>query len=174
MSRLKSANDCYYSVQNLLFSILLSKNVNIKIYRTIILPVVLHGCETWSLTLREESRMRVFENMILRNIFGPKSIEVREEWRRLHNEQPYVLYSSANIIRVIRSRRLRWAGRVARMGARRGAYEVLVGKLEGRTPLGKPKRRCENNIKMDLRDVGWGGMDWIDLAENRESGFLWM
>jgi hypothetical protein len=95
---------------------LLSKNVKIKIYRIIILPVVLYRCETWSLTLREECRLRVFENRVLRRIFEPKRDEVTGEWRRLHNKKLYALYSSPNIIRVIKSRRLRWAGHVARMG----------------------------------------------------------
>jgi hypothetical protein len=108
-------------VQNLLSSSLLSKNVKIKIYRTIILPVVLYGCESWSLTPREECRLRVFENKVLRRIFGPKRDEVTGEWRRLHNKELYALYSSPYIIRVIKSRRLRWAGHVARMGERRGA-----------------------------------------------------
>jgi hypothetical protein len=111
---------------------LLSKNVKIKIYRTIILPVVLYGCESWSLTLREECRLRVFENRVLRRIFGPTRDEVTGEWRRLHNKELYALYSSPNIIQVIKSRRLRWAGHVAHMGERRGAYRALVGKREGR------------------------------------------
>jgi hypothetical protein len=115
-STLKSGNACYHSAQNLLSSSLLSKNVKIKIYRSIILPVVLYGCESWSLTLREECRLRVFENKVLRRIFGPKRDEVTGEWRRLHNKQLYTLYSSQNIIRVIKSRRLRWAGHVARTG----------------------------------------------------------
>jgi hypothetical protein len=95
---------------------LLSKSVKIKIYRTIILPVVLYGCETWSLTLREERKLRVFENMVLRRIFGPKRDEVTGEWRRLHNKELYALYSSPNIIPVIKSRSLRWARHVACMG----------------------------------------------------------
>ena len=90
--------------------------VSHKIYRTIILPVVLHGCETWSLTLRQERKLRVFENMVLRRIFGPRRDEVTGEWRRLHNEELNYLYSSPNIVRVIKSRRMRWAGHVARMG----------------------------------------------------------
>jgi hypothetical protein len=115
-----------------------------------------HGCESWSLTLREECRLRVFENKVLRRIFGPNRDEVTGEWRRLHNKELYGLYSSPNIIRVIKSRRLRLAGHVARMGERRGVYRALVGKPEGRRPPGRPRRRWENNIKMDLRDVGQG------------------
>jgi hypothetical protein len=105
--------------------------------------------------LREECRLRVLENKVLRRIFGPKRDEVTGEWRRLHNEL-HALYSSPNIIRVIKSRRLRWAGFVARMGERRGAYRSLVGKPEGRRLLGRPRRRWEDNIKMDLREAGWG------------------
>ena len=101
-SRLKSENTSYHSVQNLLPSSFLSKNINIKIYRTIILPVVLYGCETWSLTLREERRLRVFENRVLRRIFGPKRDEVTGEWRKLHNEGLNDQFSSPNIVRVIR------------------------------------------------------------------------
>jgi hypothetical protein len=111
----------------------------------------------YTLTLREECRLRVFENKVLRRIFGPKRGEVTGEWRRLHNKELYALYSSPNIIRVIKSRRLRWAGHVTRMGERRGAYRALVGKPEGRKPLGRPRRRWEDNIKTDLREVGWWG-----------------
>ena len=96
-----------YAVQNLLSSRLLSKNLKIKIYRTIILPVVLYGCETWSLTMREERKLRVFENMVLRRIFGPRRDKVMGEWRRLHNEELHDLYSSYNIVWVIKSRRMR-------------------------------------------------------------------
>ena len=110
--RLRAGNSCYYSVQTLLSSQLLSKNLKIKIHKTIILPVVLHGCETWSLTLREECRLRVFENRILRRIFGPKRDE-NGEWRGLHNEGLHSLYRLPNIVMVIKSRRLRWAGHVA-------------------------------------------------------------
>jgi hypothetical protein len=145
---------------------LLSKNTKIRVYRTIILAVVLYGCETWSLTLREEQRLRVFENRVLR-IFGPKGDEVAGEGRQLHNEELNDLYSSPNIIRVIKSRRMRWAGHVARTGAKRGAYRILVGRHEGRRPLGRPRRRWEDNIKMDLQEVGWG-MDWIELAQDRD------
>ena len=140
-SRLKSGNACYHSVQNLLSSRLLSKSLKIKIYRTIILPVVLYGCETWSLTLREERKLRVFEKMELRRIFGRRWDEVTGKGRRLHNEELNDLYSSPNIVWVIKSRRMRWAGYVARMGEERGVYRVLVGKPEGRRPLGRPRRR---------------------------------
>jgi len=109
-SRLKSGNACHYSVQNLLSSSLLSKSLKIKIYRTIILPVALYGCETWSLILREERRLRVFENRVLRRVFGPKRDEVTGEWRTLHNEELSDLYSLPNIVRVVKSRRMRWAG----------------------------------------------------------------
>jgi hypothetical protein len=153
-------------VQDLLSSSLLSKNTNIKIYRTIILPVVLYGCETWSLTQREEHRPRLFENRVPRRIFGPKRDEVIGEWRRLHNEELHNLYSSPNTIRVIKLRRMRWAGHVARMGEGRGAYRILVGRSE-RRPLGRPRRGWEHNIKMDLQEVGWG-MDWIHMAQDRD------
>jgi hypothetical protein len=154
-TRLKSGNACYHSVQNLLSSRLLSKNTNIRAYRTIILPVVLYGCETWSLTLREEQRLRVFENRVLRRIFGTKRDEATGEWRRLHKEERNDLYSSPNIIRVIKSRRMRRVGHVARMGEKRGAYRILVGRPEGRRPLDRPRLRWEDNIKMDLQEVGW-------------------
>jgi hypothetical protein len=140
-SRLKSGNPCYHSVQNLLSSSLLSKNTKVRVYRTVILPVVLYGCETWSLTLRDEERLRVFENKVLRWTFGPKRDEVTGEWRRLPNEELNDLYSSPNTIRVIKSRTMRWAGHVARMGEERGAYRILVGRPEGRRPLGRPRRR---------------------------------
>ena len=97
------------------------------VYRTIILPVVLYWCETWSLTLREERRLRVFENRVLKRLFGPKRDEVTEEWRKLHNEELWDLNSLPNILRVVKSRRMRWAGHVARMGEGRGVHRVLVG-----------------------------------------------
>ena len=106
---------------------LLSKHLKIKIYRTINLPVVLYGCETWSLKLRKERKLRVFENMVLRRICGPRRDEVTGECRRLHNEELNDLYSSPNIVRVIKSRRMRWAWHVASMGERRSLYRVLVG-----------------------------------------------
>jgi len=163
-SRLRSGSACYHSVQKRLSSRLLSKILKIKIYRTIILPVVLYGCENCSLTLREERKPRVFENMVLRRIFGRRRDEVTGEWRRLHNEELNDLYSSPNSLRVIKSRRMRWAGHVARMGEGRGVYRILVGKPEGKRPLGKPRRRWVNIIRMYLREVGCGYMDWIFFA----------
>jgi len=133
----------------------------------IILPVVWYGCETWSLTFRDERRLRQFEDRVLRRIFGPKG-KLTGEWRRLHNESLYYLHSSPSIMRVIKSRRMRWAGQVARLGERNSVYRVLVGKPEGKRPLGRPRRRWENNIKMDLQEVGCGGMDWFDLAQDRD------
>jgi len=111
----------------------------------------------------------VFENRVLRRIFGPKRDEVTGEWRKLHNEELNNLYSSPNIVRVIKSRRMRWAEHVARMGEGRGVYRVLVGKPEGRRPLGRPRRRWEDNIRMDLREVGCGFVDWMELAQDRDS-----
>jgi hypothetical protein len=138
-----------------------------KTYRTIIVPLVLYGCETWSLTLREECRLRVFLNKVLGRVFGPMRDEVTGEWRRLHNEELYALYSSPNIIRVIRSRRLRWAGHVACMGQKRQAYRVLVGRPEGRRALGRPRSRWEDNIKMELQKNARERKDWVDLAQDR-------
>jgi len=155
-------------VQNLLSSRLLSKNLKIKIYRTIIIPMVLYECETWSLTLREERRLRVFENSVLRKVFGPKMDEVTGEWRKLHNKELNDLYSLPNIVRVVKSRRMRWAGYVERMGKDRGVHRVLVGKPEGKRPFGRPRRRWQDNIKMDLQDVGGGRVDWMELAQDRD------
>jgi hypothetical protein len=114
--------------------------------------VVPYGCETWSLTLREEHRLRGFENRVLRGI-------LTGGWRKLQKEELPNLYSSPSIIRTTKSRRLRWAGHVARKGEKRIAYRLLVGKTEGKRPLGRPRRRWVDNIKMDHREIGWGGMD---------------
>ena len=120
-----------------------------------IIAFYLYGCETWSLTLKEERKLRVFENMVLRRIFGPRRDEVTGD-------------SSPNIVRMIKSRRMRWVGHVARMGEERGTYRVLVGKPEGKRPLGRPKRRWVDNIRMDLQEVRCGYVDWIGLAPDRD------
>jgi hypothetical protein len=120
---------------------LLSKNLKIKIHGIIILPVVLYGCETWSLTSREERRLRVFENRVLRGIFGPKRDDVTGEWRKLQNEELHDLYCSHIIVWVIKSRRMRWAGYEACMGYGRGVCRALVGKHEGKRPLGRHRRK---------------------------------
>ena len=126
-----------------------------------------YGCEAWSLTLRRERKLRVFENVVLRRIFGPRRDEVMGEWWRLHNEELNDLYSSPNIVRVIKSRRMRWAGHVARMGEERGC-RFLVGKPEGKRPLGRPRLRWVDNIRMDLQEVGCVYMDWIGLSQDRD------
>ena len=132
-SRVKSGNACYHSAKKrFLPSSLLSKNIKIKLHRTIILHVVLCGCETWLLTLRKEHRLRVFENTLLWRIFGPKRDDVTVEWRKLHDEELNDLYCSPNIIK---SGIMGWTGHVARMGERRGVYRVLVGKPEGKNHL---------------------------------------
>jgi hypothetical protein len=141
--------------------------LKIRIYKTIILPVVLYGYETWSLILREEHRLRVFENRVLRRIFGPKRDEVTGEWRKLHNKQLHDLYSSPSIIRIIKSRRMRSTGHVARMGEKRTACRLLVGKSEGKRPLGRPRHRWVDNIRMELGVMGWGDLDWIGLTKDR-------
>jgi hypothetical protein len=109
----------------------------------------------------------VFENRVLRRIFGPKRDEVTGEWRKLQNKEFHDLYSSPSIIRTIKSRRMRWAGHVARMGEKRNAYRLLVGKPEGKRPLGRPRRRWADGIRMDLGEVRWGDVVWIDLAKDR-------
>jgi hypothetical protein len=118
--------------------------------------------------LQAERKLREFENMVLRRIFGPRGDEVMGDWRRLHNEELNDLYSSPNIVRVIKARRMRWAGYVVHMGEERGVYRVLVGKPEGRRPVGRPRRRWVDNIRMDLQEVGCGQVDWIGLAQDRD------
>jgi hypothetical protein len=132
-----------------------SRNLKVKIYKTIILPFVLYGCKTWFLTLREERRLRVFENRVLRRILGPKRDEVTGEWRKSYRGELHSLYSSPDI-RQIKSRRMRWARHVARMGEGRNVYRVLVRKPEVKSPLVRPRRRWQDGIKMDLREIGWG------------------
>jgi hypothetical protein len=179
-SRRNLGNVCYSSVHSLLSSHLLSTNIKVKICKTIILPVVLYGCDTWSVTLREEHRLRVFENRVLRRIFRPKRDEVTGEWRKLHSGELHNLYWSPDIIRQMKSRRMRWAGHVACMGEGRNVYRVLVGKPKGKRPLERLRHRWEDGIKMDLRGIVWGwgvewmeivwgwGVEWIYLAEDRD------
>jgi hypothetical protein len=145
-SRLNSGNACYYSVQN-------------------ILPVVLYGCETWSLSLGEEHRLRVSENRVLRKIFG-REREEDGSWRKLHNDELHSQYSSPNIVRVIKSRRMRWVGHLARMGEGKVFTGFWLGGPKVR-PQGRPRRRWEDNIKMDLREIGIDGANWIRLAQDR-------
>jgi hypothetical protein len=112
--------------------------------------------------------MRVFENRVLRRIFGPKRDDVTGDWRKLHNDELHNLYSSPNIIRIIKSRRSKLAGQLARMGETKNAYRILVGKPERKRPLGRPRSMWVENIKMGLREIGWDGMDWIELAQDRD------
>jgi len=129
----------------------------------------LYGCKTWSLTFREERRLRVFENTVLRRIFGPKRDEVQGSGENCSSlEELNDLYFSPNVVRVTKSRRIRWAGHVGRMGERRVVYRGLLGKPEGKRPLERPRRRWGDNIKMDLQVVGCGGVDCIELAQDRD------
>jgi hypothetical protein len=155
--RLNSGIAWYHSVRNLLSSRVLSKNIRIRIYKIIIFPVVLYGFETLFLALKEKHRLRVFESRVLRWLFGPKR-KVTGGWRKLHNEDLHNLYSSADIIRMIKSRR-RWTGHVARMGTKRNAYRILVGKPEWKRPVGRPRSGWLDNIKINLR---YDGMDRTD------------
>jgi hypothetical protein len=152
--------------QSILSSRLLSRNVKFKIYRSTIQSFVLYGCETWSLTLRKEERKKVFDNRVLRRIFEPKRDEVTGEWRKLHNEELHNLYSSPDIIRLIKSRRMRWAGHVARMGEERKVWRVLVENPDGERPLGRQRRRWEDGIRTELgRLVGEvrSGFNWLRI-----------
>jgi hypothetical protein len=128
--------------------------------------VVLYGCETWFLTFREEHRLRLFENRVLRRIFGPKRYEVTGGWRKLHKEELSDLYCSPSISRMIKSRwMMRWARNVTRICEKRNSCRLLVGKTDGRRQLGRPRRRWVDNIKMDLAG---GGVDWIGLTQDRD------
>jgi hypothetical protein len=114
----------------------------------------------------------VFKNRVLRKILGLKRNLVVGGWGKLHNEEHQNLYSSPYILRMLKSKRMRRARHVARIGAKRNAYRILVRNQEGKKPLRRPRRRWVNNIKMDLTEIGWGGMDWIDRAQDRTSGGL--
>jgi hypothetical protein len=128
--------------------------------------VVLYGCKTSSLKLRDKHRLRVFENRVLRKIFGSKRDEVTGRWRKLHKEELRNLYSSPSIIRMIKSRRMRWARHVARMREERYTYTLVVGKPEGKTPV-RQRRRWADNIKIDPGEIVMDGMNWIGLAQDR-------
>jgi hypothetical protein len=153
-SRLNSGNACYHWVQSLLLSRLLSRNVKVKIYKTVILPVVLYGYKTWPLTLREEHRLRVFENRVLKEYLDLRGMRWREN--RGSCTMRNIIICTHPQISLGKSRRMRWAGHVARMGEERKVYKVLVGKPEGKRALGRQSRRWEDGIRMDLRDIGWG------------------
>jgi hypothetical protein len=134
-------------------------NVKVKIFKTIILPVVLFGFEAWYVTSRKDTRLGVFENRVLRRIFGPRRDEVTGEWRKMHNGEHHNLYCSSEIVRQIKSRKMRWAGHVACMGEGRNLYRVLEGKLEGERPLGRPRNRWEGGIRLDLGEMEGYGVD---------------
>jgi hypothetical protein len=159
-----------FSAESFVFQFAIQKYIKIQIYRTMILLVVLYGIETWSLTLRGERRLRVFEKRVLRTIFGPRRDEKTREWKKLHNEEPNDLYSSPNIVRVIKSRRMRWKGHAAILGEKRGVYMGFwKGNLRERDHLEDPgERSWEDNITLDLQEVRCWVMDWIDLAQDRD------
>jgi hypothetical protein len=171
-SRLNSGNACYHSVQKICLPISYEKN-KIKICRTVILPLVLYGCGTWSHTLREVHRLRVFENRVLRRTFGPK----REEdcsWRKLDSSKLHSLYSSPNTVRVIKSSRIMWAGHMTRIGEGRGVCVISVGRPERKRPLGRPRHRWENKIKWTLwrqESTGRTGFNWLKIGS--VGGLLW-
>jgi hypothetical protein len=166
-SRLYSDKACYHSVQRLSSFRLLSKSIKIKIHRR----EISYGSDSWSLTFREVHRLKVFENRVLKT-FEPKREGILRGWRKVRNEEILNLYSSPNILRMIKSRRMRWTEHVEHMGQKSSAYRILLGKAEGKRQIGRPRRRWENNIKMHYREVGWGVMDWIGLAQDRSSGKL--
>jgi hypothetical protein len=128
--------------------------------------VVLYKCETWSLTLKEKHGLKVFENSVLRRIFGLKREKVMGGWRKLHNKELYDLHSLPSMIRIM-SRKMRCEGHVARMGEKRNVFRLLIGKAEGMRLLGRPRCRWIDNIQMDLVEIGLGGLDWIGLAQDR-------
>jgi hypothetical protein len=128
----------------------------------------LYGCEALPLKLRKEHRVKVFEKRVLRKIFGTGMDEIIEGSKKLHNEDVHNLYSSPNIIRMIKSRMMEWVEHVARMEANENAYRILVGEAERKRPVERPRRRWEGNIKMNFREMEWGSMNWIDLTQDRD------
>jgi hypothetical protein len=131
--------------------------------------MVPYGCENSSLTLRKKHKPRVFQKRVLKRIFGRKRDDLTGGWRKLHNKKLYNMHFAKSIIKMIKSRRMRWAGHVARMEEKRNAYRILVGKPEGRRLLGRPRRRRVDNIQMYLREIEWDSLDWIDLAQDRDN-----
>jgi hypothetical protein len=125
------------------------------------------GVKLGSLIIRKQDRLGLFENRVLRRIFGPKREKVVGGWRRLHNEELHNLYTSPNIVNTITSRSMRWAGHVACTGKMKNTYKILAGKPERKRPLGRPQRRWEDNIRMDVRETGWKGVDPMHLAQDR-------
>jgi len=158
-------NACCHSVQSLLSSYLLCKNFEIKIYKTISLLLVLYACETWSL-IHEKIR----DWGCLRMVSWGEYLDLkgRNWWKKLHDEKLHNLYTSPNIIWVIKSRRMKCVGHVACMGEMRNSYSTLLGKPNGKSPLWRPRHRWEYNIRMNLREIGWKGLDWIYLAQDRD------
>jgi hypothetical protein len=166
-SRLNLENTCFHSVQSLLSSRLSSRNLKVKIYKITILPVILYRCETWYLTLREEHRLRMFENRVLRRTFGPKRDEVTGEWRKMHKGELHNLYTSPDIIRQIKSRRMRWAGNVARMGEGRNVYRFWWESPEEKAHLKDQGVDGRMGSKLTLgRLVGgvWSGFTWLRIG----------
>jgi len=166
--RLKSGNAAIIRCRIFCFPFCYPKISNIKIYGNIIVLVVLYGCETWWLIMREVRRLRVFENRVLRRMFGPKRHKATWNGEKYVMRRLCNLYSLPNIFQVIKSRRMRWAGLVTLIMESRGVYRVLVGKPEEKRPLGRPSHRWEDNIKMGLQEVGSEGTDWIDLAQDTD------
>jgi hypothetical protein len=145
---------------------ILYKNLKIKIYETIISPVLFYACEAWSLTLRKAHRLRIFENRILRRIFGPKR-DSNGEWKRLQNEELHSLYRSPNIVSVIKSKRLKWTGHVARMEEGRSTSKLLSAKPTGKIFFRESRRRWEDNIRMDLEEICINSGNWVNSAQDR-------
>jgi len=141
--------------------------LKLKIYRTVILPVILYGCESWSTTLAVEHTLRVFENKVLRKVYGPKRDEMTGEWRRLHNKELHGLYDSPDIVKIIKSETTKVGRPCCSDGEKRRLYSILVGRPDGKRPLGRPGRRFEDNIRRDLREVGVRDENLLDIAQDK-------